>query len=214
VERFNPAVRKLQEVVAHGWLGDPIHFSFTRVGGYPDHVVNKKNVLLDLAVHDLDIFQLFANPVTINACLCHSTFQENIFDTAEILARGKNGISGSIHVNWVTPTKIRSVRVTGTRGVCLVDYMLQTCTLLGGLLLGARSEPRTEFSSLIEAYKNSDRIEFGVAKEEPLRLELDAFYHALNGQPSHLCTGKEGALLTAMVEDAIGLFQRTAVAAI
>src|SRR5262249_26145823 len=29
VERFNPAVRKLREVIQEGWLGTPIHFSVT-----------------------------------------------------------------------------------------------------------------------------------------------------------------------------------------
>src|SRR5687767_9247493 len=28
VERFNPAVRKLREVIREGWLGTPIHFAF------------------------------------------------------------------------------------------------------------------------------------------------------------------------------------------
>src|SRR5690606_5383563 len=55
VERCNPAVKKLEEIIAGGWLGTPIHFSFTRVGGYPQTVKNGNNVLLDLAIHDLDI---------------------------------------------------------------------------------------------------------------------------------------------------------------
>ena len=31
VERFNPAVRKLREIIKEGFLGTPIHFAFTRV---------------------------------------------------------------------------------------------------------------------------------------------------------------------------------------
>ena len=207
IERFNPAIRKLQEIVSHGWLGDPIHFSFTRVGGYPEHVTERENVLLDLAVHDLDVFKMFGKEIDVVACLCHGSLQPGIYDTAEILVEGVGGVSGAIHVNWITPTKIRALRVTGTRAVCLVDYMLQTCTLFGGHLLGPRAEPKTDFPKLIEAYRNSDRVEFGVQKEEPLSLELEAFYQALNGGESRIATGREGAEMVRLVERSLAFYE-------
>ena len=52
VERFNPAVRKLREVIREGWLGTPIHFAFTRVGGYPETILEGNNVLLEEHVPD------------------------------------------------------------------------------------------------------------------------------------------------------------------
>ena len=41
------------------------------------------------------------------------------------LIRFKNGVVGVLDVNWLTPTKIRQLTVTGERGMYLVDYLMQ-----------------------------------------------------------------------------------------
>jgi UDP-N-acetylglucosamine 3-dehydrogenase len=200
VERFNPAVRKLREIIRGGFLGTPIHFAFTRVGGYPETVLAGNNVLLDLAVHDIDVLRSLVGAVKLEHSMCHVTWREGVFDTAEIFLATGSGASASVHVNWVTPTKIRSIRVTGTRGVCFVDYMLQTCEVVGGSLL-TQSEPiNTTFEGLQELYRTTDRIQFGVRKEEPLRAQADQFRRFLvDGDAGELCTGGDalGAVLLA-----------------
>ncbi len=196
VERFNPAVRKLREVIREGWLGTPIHFSFTRVGGYPDTVLSGNNVLLDLAVHDIDILRSLIGPVRLDHSMCHATFRENVLDTAEMFIASQAGASATMHVNWITPTKIRSIRVTGTRSVCFVDYILQSCELLGGNLLNIRNvEPdTTSFDVLQELYRNTDKIQFGVEKLEPLRAQAIAFRAFLQtGEYGELCSGRDAA---------------------
>ena len=55
VERFNPVVRKVHDVIRSGWAGTPIHYTFARVGGYPDSVNVGNNVLLDLAVQAVHV---------------------------------------------------------------------------------------------------------------------------------------------------------------
>jgi UDP-N-acetylglucosamine 3-dehydrogenase len=132
VERFNPVVRKLREIIRAGWLGEPIHFSFTRVGGYPETILEGNNVLLDLAVHDIDAFRSLVGQVRVEASLAHSSFRQGVLDTAEIVLASAAGPTASMHVNWVTPTKIRTLRVTGPRGVCFMDYFLQSGVLCGG----------------------------------------------------------------------------------
>ena len=93
------------------------------------------NVLMDLAVHDIDVLHSLVGMhpgFEVKGVALHSILRENVFDTAEILLENSRSMSASIHVNWITPTKIRNLRVTGTGGVCMVDYILQTCVLLGG----------------------------------------------------------------------------------
>lgn len=201
VERFNPVVRKLREVIRGGWLGDPIHFSFTRVGGYPETILEGNNVLLDLAVHDIDAFRTMVGPVRVESSTAHSSLRPGVFDTAEILLESASGPTASVHANWITPTKLRTVRVTGTRGVCFVDYILQSCELYGGNLT-SRIEPRDfeSFESIQEHYRTTDRVVFGVAKEEPLLIQLRQFAGFLRGgDPGELCMGEDAlaALLVA-----------------
>lgn len=205
VERFNPAVRKVREVIRGGWLGSPIHFSFTRVGGYPETILAGNNVLIDLAVHDIDVLRSLVGPVRVEASLCHSSWKAGVLDTAEIMLEAHGGPTASVHVNWITPTKIRSLRITGTRGVCFVDYILQTCELYGGSLT-QRVEPATidSFESLLEHYRTTDRVVFGVAKEEPLRIQMQQFARYLrDGESGELCLGEDAVAAVLVAERAM-----------
>ncbi len=204
VERFNPAVRKLREIIKEGWLGTPIHFSFTRVGGYPDTLITGNNVMLDLAVHDIDVLRGLVGPVKLTHSMCHAIWREGVVDTAEIFLAARQGPSASLHVNWVTPTKIRSIRVTGTRGVCFVDYVLQTCELLGGHLLKAVEPTSTSFASFQDLYRATDRIQFGVVKVEPLRTQAEQFHRWLTtGDLGELATGRDAAAAVLIAERAV-----------
>jgi UDP-N-acetylglucosamine 3-dehydrogenase len=209
VERFNPAVRKLREVIRAGFLGTPIHFSVTRVGGYPENLLPGNNVLLDLAVHDIDVVRSLIGPVKVEASVCHSTVKEGVLDTAEVFLASATGPTASVHVNWITPTKIRSIRVTGTRGVCFVDYILQTCELFGGALLQAQQPGNADFSRLLELYRNSDKVTFGVNKEEPLRVQLSQFGQFLaTGSAGELCVGADAVAAVLLAERSIRLDAR------
>lgn len=203
IERFNPAVTKVREILTSGALGRPIHFSFTRVGGYPSDAGHFNNVLLDLAVHDLDLLIFLSGETTVRASVCHSTWQPGIYDTAEILLAAESGVSASVHCNWITPTKIRNLRITGTKGVCSVDYILQTCTLFGGTFPATDVTRRNDFSAITEAYRNSMRTEFPINKEEPLIKQLNALYDALQGQTGDLCTAEQAVKSVALAEQAI-----------
>jgi len=205
VERCNPAVLKLMEVIKNNWLGQVIHFSTTRVGGYPEDVAPGNNVLLDLAVHDLDILSQILGPLDIKGCICHSSLKKNLYDTAEILLANSKGISASVHVNWITPTKIRTIRVTGTKGVCFVDYIKQSCILYGGELLSKTQAPTKDFDfkQLSMAYRNKNEIHFGVHKYEPLKVQLEEFYKALTGENHILSGALQAARMVELAQKAI-----------
>lgn len=204
VERLNPAVRKLREIIKEGFLGTPIHFAFTRVGGYPDTLVQGNNVILDLAVHDIDVLRSLVGPLKLEHSMCHVTWREGVFDTAEILLAATTGASATVHVNWITPTKIRSIRVTGTRGVCFVDYMLQTCELLGGSLLKRHEPQNLSFDVLQELYRTTDKIHFGVTKVEPLKVQATQLHALLtHGDTGELCTGADALAAVLLAERAV-----------
>jgi UDP-N-acetylglucosamine 3-dehydrogenase len=201
LERFNPAVRKLREVLREGLLGTPIHFADTLITG--------NNVLLDLAVHDIDVLRSLLGPLRLEHSICHVTWKEGVFDTAEIFLGSGSGATAAVHVNWTTPTKIRSIRVTGTRGVCFVDYILQTCELQGGSLLKPLEPDSASFDAIEEAYRATDRIVFGVQRVEPLRAQAEQFLALLGGgSAGELCTGRDALAAVLLAERAVDLGRR------
>lgn len=205
-ERCNPAVRKLREVIESGVIGTPIHFSTTRVGGFPQER-SETNVLLDLAVHDLDVLCLLAGPLKLRSSICHNTIDRSSYDTAHLLLSNDKGSSASVHVNWITPTKIRTLRVTGSKGVARVDYILQTCRVVGGEMI--KKGPRQEFNytDVINDYMNTDQIEFGITKREPLLVQADEMYNFLSIGRCNLATAEEGSKIVNLAEMAIAMGQ-------
>jgi UDP-N-acetylglucosamine 3-dehydrogenase len=203
VERFNPAVHKLAEVIQSQILGKPIHFSFTRIGGYPQTVVDANDVILDLAVHDVDVFSSLCGDCTLVASQTHITTDRGVVDTATMLLRSASGVTADIHTNWITPSKIRQIRVTGTSGVCFVDYIMQTCEMFGGNLLTRLTPPDTDFAALRTTYANADKIHFGVETKEPLVLQLEQLARFIeHGETGRLCLADRAAATVAIAEAA------------
>ena len=160
--------------------------------------------MLDLAVHDIDILRGLVGPVRLAHSICHAIWKQGVVDTAEIFVAAQSGPSASMHVNWVTPTKIRSIRVTGTRGVCFVDYVLQTCELMGGHLVKAVEPTSTSFASFQDLYRATDRIQFGVIKVEPLRAQAEQFQrYVATGEIGELATGNDAAAAVLLAERAV-----------
>lgn len=203
VERHNPAIKKLKEVVTSGILGTPIHCSVTRVGGYPDNVEKGNNVLLDLAVHDIDVLQMIFGKFEYQSSVAHCTVKPDIFDTAQINGICNGVVSADIHANWITPTKIRTISLTGSYGVCLVDYMLQTCNLLGCNLLKQGPGHYFTYEDLVELYRSSDKIELGVVRQEPLRAQLEQYVNAIEGKPHSLCVAADAARVVQLAEQSL-----------
>jgi UDP-N-acetylglucosamine 3-dehydrogenase len=204
VERFNPAVQKLREVLRGGLLGAPIHFAFTRVGGFPETLVAGNNVILDLAVHDIDVLRSLVGPVKLEYSICHATSCDGIFDTAEIVFASGLGASAVVHVNWITPTKIRTIRVTGTRAVCFVDYIRQTCELFGGNLLEPVAPEDASIEPFGEEHRSTDKIQLGVQRVEPLRAQAAQLRALLaGGEQGELCSGRDGLAAVLLAEKAV-----------
>lgn len=203
-ERSNPAIRKLKEVIDSGMIGKPIHFSATRVGGFPNAEERKStNVLLDLAVHDLDVLRILSGPMRLRSSICHNTLDGKYPDTAHLLLFEPSGCSASLHVNWITPTKIRTIEVTASLGFARVDYIMQTCKVIGGNLSLRKERSNFTFADVVADYVNSDHIEFGVTKREPLVSQADELYKFLVSGQCLLCTAEEGTEAVKLAEMAL-----------
>lgn len=204
-ERFNPAVQKLVEVLRSGWLGQPIHYAITRVGGYPSDSLRGSGVILDLAVHDFDLLQFVHGNFKVRSSICHQTTANGAVDTAEVLLVNNQGISASVHVNWITPVKVRTLKVTGTKGVLFLDFILQTCDLFGGEFSSRIASPELSFKSVQQEYQNVDKMTFGIVKSEPLKEQLLSFGKAIVGEKTLLCTATEAADIIRLTQMAIDM---------
>jgi len=180
IERFNPAVQELKNRLDNGELGDIISIAARRVGRPVK--VSEIGVVRDLAVHDIDIMRfLIGNDPKSVFARCGAIEKPAFEDHAEIMLSFDDVKSGYIEVNWLTLKKERSLTVTCSDAVGIVNYVDR---------------------SLVIEYPTRNAV-FKFAKEEPLRLELSNFLDCILHNRPPMVTGVDGLRALEIAEAAL-----------
>ncbi|HWX63552.1 Gfo/Idh/MocA family oxidoreductase, partial [Bradyrhizobium sp.] len=111
VERFNPAVAAIKKAIADE---DILSIAITRVGPFPPRMSNV-GVVIDLAVHDIDLIRWFTESDIVEVQPQLSSAVAEREDIALLQFRTASGVLAHINTNWLTPFKARNVTVA-TRG--------------------------------------------------------------------------------------------------
>lgn len=177
VERFNPAARKLRDLLASGALGRVFRIHATRVGPSPGRIMDA-GVSLDLATHDLDLMEWLTGreitEVTASSSQIAHSHHEDLIQG--LLRFGDDGPHGLLDVNWLTPEKRRELVVIGEEGLLRASWVTQDLFLVrsGGIAVG------WDQLAQLRGDAEGEMIRFAIKKEEPLRAELEAFRDAIN----------------------------------
>ncbi|HEY4423542.1 MAG TPA: Gfo/Idh/MocA family oxidoreductase [Pyrinomonadaceae bacterium] len=117
---YTDAVRKIRDLIASGQLGEIYYYDAVRVNlGLFQHDVS---VIWDLAIHDLSIIDhvLPSKPVAVSATgISHVPGQpENVAYITLFFASAQ---IAHVHVNWLTPVKVRHTLIGGSEKMILYD---------------------------------------------------------------------------------------------
>ncbi len=188
VERCNPAVIALKEKLDAGAIGAVYQLHARRLSPFPDRD-SMLGVSLDLATHDIDVMRYLTGSEVERV---YAETAQRLHDTAEDLIaaslRFENGSAGLLEVNWLTPTKVRELTVTGEQGTFVLDYLRQE--------LSHYEHPtrRNEWDALasMRGGGEGDMIRYALKRREPLRVEWEAFLEALDTGGQAMATGWDG----------------------
>jgi UDP-N-acetylglucosamine 3-dehydrogenase len=172
VERFNPAVAAIKQAITGE---DILSIAITRVGPFPPRMSNV-GVVIDLAVHDIDLIRWFTESDIVEVQPQLSSAVAEREDIALLQFRTASGVLAHINTNWLTPFKARNVTVA-TRGKYVMGDLLtrQVTECFGFKPDGAYSMRHLP-----------------VGHDEPLRAELIAFLKAVRSGGAPAVTGDEG----------------------
>jgi predicted dehydrogenase len=188
IERFNPAVMALKAHLAAAELGRVFQIDARRQGPFPARVQDV-GVVIDLAVHDLDVMR-FVTGAEVSRVFAET--ERRIHSSREDLLSGlvrlDDGTVGTLTVNWLTPTKIRELYVTGELGMFRVDYLTQDLFFFEN---GTTPVGEWPFR-MLRGVSEGRMIRHVVPKKEPLRAELEAFLAAVRGERPVAVTGQDG----------------------
>lgn len=182
IERFNPAVMQLNEIVKKDELGELLTISATRVGPLAIRI-RDVGIIIDLAVHDIDVmnFILRKKVKSVKAKAGNVRHPDNVEDYALIMLDYPNGTSGVVETNWLTPHKTRNLKIVGTKGIAHVDYIDQDIT----------------------KYNEHWKKEYKVDKREPLKNELEEFVRCSREGKEPLVGGEDGIHVLEVAEKAM-----------
>jgi predicted dehydrogenase len=174
LERFNPAVRKLQEMVRR-----PRFFEAHRMGLFAPRSLDI-DVILDLMIHDLDIILLLVDSPVYQVSAVGIAILTRRIDIANARVQFANGCIANITASRVSMEKIRKLRLFQPQQYISLDYTRQDVSVFSLDGPGERGLPRII----------SDKI--APQRREPLQDELRSFVDAARGAGPVECTAEDG----------------------
>lgn len=169
VERFNPAIIKLKELIDSGLLGSVVSISARRVGPHNPRI-RDVGVIIDLGTHDIDIMSYLCGEKTREIYASAGSVVHSHEDHAIITLNFGSGSSGVIDTNWLTPHKVRNLTVIGSKGIAEVNCIEKALRIFD------------------QEWIRDAKIE----KEEPLKLELLNFIDCVQHDKKPLISGEAG----------------------
>ena len=185
IERFNPAVAKLKEIVDAGMLGKIVSISSRRVGPFNPRI-RDVGIIMDLGVHDIDVISYLYGQKINEVYTIAGKDIHSFEDHASILLRCDTNLSGMVETNWLTPHKIRNLTAIGLKGVAYLDYIKQTVELHD------------------DAWVRTAKVE----PKEPLKNELEHFIHAVSNDTHVISNGETSRHALEVAMAAIESYQK------
>jgi predicted dehydrogenase len=200
---YTGAVRKMRELIDDGSLGDIYYYDSVRVnlGLFQQDV----NVIWDLAVHDLAIMGhlLPERPCAVSATgINHIAGRhENI---AYITMFFANKLIAHIHVNWLSPVKVRTTLLSGSRKMIVYDDMEITEKVKvydRGISLQEVPEGEKLYNVLV-GYRTGDMWAPRLDNTEALGLEIQHFAQCVSAGETPLTSADAGLQVVRILEAA------------
>ena len=108
------------------------------------------------------------------------------------LLRFDNGVLGIMDVNWVTPTIVRDLTITGERGMFVVNYHTQELVFHQNPAVLVSQNATNWITDVDFTVDAGNMTRFQIHRREPLASELDAFVDsARRGVPAPV-DGEDG----------------------
>jgi UDP-N-acetylglucosamine 3-dehydrogenase len=180
IERFNPAILRLREVLH---LAGKVELIETRRSGLREsRTRSAAGVGMELATHDVDIINWLLGECPVHAYA--STASVELAAGREDLLNGllkyPSGAVGVVSADWLSPRKVRKLRVLGSAGAFDLDYIDQRL-----VYYSAEGTP----------------LEIEMSHHEPLVAELKAFFSSLeSGRAQTPTSAQDGAWAVRIVD--------------
>jgi predicted dehydrogenase len=197
---YSPAVTKTKELIDSRTLGEIYFIDCIRInlGLFQRDV----NVLWDLAPHDLSIIDYIIGkkPVSLVANGSSHT-PSGIEDIAYLNINYGDGLIANVHVNWMSPVKIRSMIVGGSKK-SLVYNDLDPSEKIRIYDRGFDSVMGDQLAKVLIKYRSGDMWSPNLSHDEPLQIAVRDFIDSIRHGRNPLVDAGAGLRLVRILEAA------------
>ncbi|MCM3903315.1 MAG: Gfo/Idh/MocA family oxidoreductase [Pyrinomonadaceae bacterium] len=198
---YTGAVRKIRELIASNALGEIYYYDAVRVNlGLFQHDVN---VIWDLAIHDLSIidYVLPSRAVAVSATGI-SNIPGQPENVAYITLFFANPQIAHVHVNWLTPVKVRHTLIGGSEKMILYDDLEPSEKVkIYDRGVTVSQSPEAVYEMLV-SYRSGDMWAPRLDATEALLTEALHFIDCINNGTKPETDGQAGLRLIQIVEAA------------
>ena len=194
IYRYNPAVRKIKELIDLGELGK-IYYLYGHYMGFKDPR-QEVGALLNAAVHHIDIYDYLLEkiPEEATCSVAHFLGRENFEDLAVLFLRYGKGTVGVVESGWLPPGNYRDLTVVGSKKSVTSDLSKQTV-----ILHDIHMEKKDGTFNAVDKGSSSLNVKF----EEPLKLELKDFVESISAGKKPVADGEEASRSVMIAEKAL-----------
>jgi predicted dehydrogenase len=183
-ERFNPAVVRVKPLVDR-----PRFIEVHRLGTFPERSLDI-DVVFDLMIHDLDlVLDIVGGEVSAVEAVGVPVLTPRV-DIANVRLRFANGCIANLTASRISRDRVRKIRFFQRDAYVSIDYAAQDVEVY-------RLVPQPGQKPAIEGGK------LDVAREEPLKRELEDFVEAIRSGRPPLVTGQQGRAALALAEQVV-----------
>lgn len=194
---YHPAIRTIKEMIEEDKLGKLLYVNSIRVnlGIARSH----ENVLWSLTPHDLSmILYLFDNEMPLGVSAAGADFlTPGIEDMVFVSLFYSDNRFGHVRASWLDPTKIRRLKVIGSKGMVVFDDVGADSALE---FYDEWIEPKGNGG--FEHRRNFTPHIYEIEKAEPLKLECEHFIQCVLEGKRPLTDGQNGADVVRILEGA------------
>ncbi len=180
IERFNPAVDVVKQMVKDKKYGELVMLEFHRENRMPLHIKDV-GIIYDTSVHDIDTANWLFDDMPQVVFARAGKIKHEHEDFASIMLGYKNDKVAIISSNWITPKKVRKFNAVCTDAIISSDFISQEI--------------------IVEKDEESKTVQN--EKQEPLLLEIQSFLGAIEGKNEQVVKSQEAVNVTKIAEAAL-----------
>ena len=180
IERFNPAVDIVKNLVKEKKFGDLVMLEFHRENRMPLHIKDV-GIIYDTSVHDIDTANWLFDDMPHVVFARAGKIRHEHEDFASIMLGYKDDKVAIISSNWITPKKVRRFNAVCTDAIISSDFITQEI--------------------VVEKDNESEKVQN--EKQEPLLLEIQSFLGAVDRKNEHIVKSQEAVNVTKIAEAAL-----------